>query len=66
MHFLSLLVLQVEDQTFTCDRLAFEAFPDALGHTFKISAEQMIRLLTAAALDKVARVLALKAIVRVL
>lgn len=63
---LSLLLLEVADQALPGDSLALEAFPDAVWHSVQICAEQMIGLLTAAAVDEISLILAFEAVVGVL
>lgn len=46
--------------------LALEALPDAVRHAFEVGAEKMVWLLTAAAINEIAWIFALKAVVRVL
>ena len=63
---LSLFLLEVTDETLSGDGLALEALPDPVRHTLQVSTEEMIRLITAAAIDEIAWILAFEAIVRVL
>lgn len=62
----SLFLLKIGDQALSRDRLALVTLPDAIGHAFQLCTEQMERLLTTAAVDEVAWILALKAIVWIL
>lgn len=63
---LALLLLEVANEALAGDGLALEALPDALWHPVEVCAEQVIRLLTRAAVYEVTRVLALEAILRIL
>ena len=63
---LPLLLLEVANESLSGDGLALEALPDALGHPLQVGTEEMIRLVTAATIDEVARILAFEAIVGVL
>ena len=65
-NFLALLLLQVTYQALTRYVLTFEAFPDTIRHAIKVTTEEMIGLFTATTIDEITRILALKAIVRVL
>ena len=63
---LPLLLLQVANEALSRDLLALVALPDALRHPLEIRTEQVVRLLTRATIDEIARVLALEAVVRIL
>lgn len=63
---LALLFLEVADESLPGDGLALEALPDSVWHTFEVSAEKVVWFFTAAAVDKVAGILALKTVVGVL
>ena len=65
-RFLPLLLLQVANEALSRDLLALVALPDALRHSLEICTEQVVWLLTGATIDKIARVLALEAVVRIL
>ena len=63
---LPLLLLEVADEALSGDGLALEALPDTIRHTLQVSTEEMVRLLAAATIDEVTRILAFEAVVRVL
>lgn len=46
--------------------LALEALPDTIWHSIEVSAEEMVWLLTATAINEVARIFAFKTVVGVL
>ena len=63
---LPLLLLEVADESLSGDGLALEALPDTFGHALQVGTEEMVGLITAAAIDEVSRILAFEAIVGVL
>ena len=63
---LSRLLFQLKNHHISLEIHTLLAFPDTIWHAFEVCAEQMVRLVTLATVDEVARVLALKAIVRIL
>ena len=66
---LSLLLFEHTDELFAGNLDAFEALPGGafvLRHALEVSAEQVIRLLAVAAVDKITRVLALETVLGIL
>ena len=64
--FLPLFFFKVANEALSRDLLAFVALPNSLWHPLEVCAEQVVRLITGAAIDEIARVLALEAVVWVL
>ena len=66
---LSLLLFEHADELFAGNLDALEALPGGafvLRHALEVSAEQVIRLLAVAAVDKITRVLALETVLGIL
>lgn len=63
---LPLFLLQFTNEPVSLNVDALKALPNTFGHAFKVSTEQMVRLLTVATVDKIARILAFETVVRVL
>ena len=63
---LPLLLLQFTNEPVSLNIDTLEALPNTVGHTFKVRTEQMVRFLTVAAVDEIARILAFETVFRVL
>jgi len=64
--FLTLSLLEVANEALAANLLTLVALPDALRHALQVRTKQVVRFVARAAIDEVARVLTLEAVVRVL